>query len=351
MTDHTLATSPPRVAIIGAGLAGVGVAHALHRSGLGSLVFEKSRGAGGRTASRRREGFTYDFGANFFGPEPREAFDLLSQALGDDCTSLRGDVWTFDREGSLSPGDPGRQHARYSARGGINRAAKSVLADAPSAILIASKRIDTINGHAGSWKLTCDQGEEHGPFAAVVMTAPAPQSASIAASADSELAYALERVVYDAQFSVALALLEPAPVDEAIGALLSMDSSHPMAWITVEERKASHAPSGSGLLVVQMSPAWTAAHYETERETVSVMAQAHVEKLLGARVCEVWSDVQRWRYALPTSQLDSEAADRSEIGGLFVAGDARVGKGRATAALQNGLETGRRVASYLQHLA
>lgn len=343
-----MADTPPRVAVIGAGLSGVGVAHALHASGFGCLLFEKSRGAGGRAASRRRNGFAYDFGANFFGPEPSEAFDLLCQTLGDELIELQGDVWTFDREGTLSPGSPERQHARYSARGGVNRAAKSVLADAPSAILITSKRIERIHGRRGSWMLTCDMGEEHGPFATVVVTAPAPQASPLVADAIPALADSLTQVGYDAQFSIALALVEPAPIEPAVGALLNADREHPIAWITVEERKPDHAPSGSGLLVVQMSPAWTQAHYEAAKESIAAMAQAYVEKLLGARICAEWSDVQRWRYALPTSALDSAAADKAESSGLFVAGDARIGKGRATSALHNGMVTGRRVAAYLQ---
>ncbi len=272
---------------------------------------------------------------------------MLSRTLGDELVELQGDVWTFDRDGTLTPGDPERQHPRYSARAGINRAAKSVLADAPSAILITSKRIETIHGRSGSWKLTCDKGEEHGPFAAVVVTAPAPQAAPIVASASPTLAHSLEQVAYDAQFSIALALLEPAPIDPAIGALLNLDREHPIAWITVEERKPGHASGDSGLLIVQMSPRWTQSHYEVAKETISAMAQAYVEQVLGARICEEWSDVQRWRYALPTSALDSATADEAESGGLFIAGDACIGKGRATSALHNGLETGRRVAAFL----
>ncbi len=231
------------------------------------------------------------------------------KSLGDERVELVGDVWTFDRAGKLSPGDPTRQHARYSVRRGINRAAKSVLAAAPRALLITSKRISSIHGSAGNWKLTCDQDEEHGPFAAVVVTAPAPQAAPIVAPASHQLAQKLGEVTYDAQFSIALALLEPAPVEPGIGALLNSDREHPIAWVTVEERKPGHAPDEGGLLVVQMSPEWTRAHYETRQETVSAMAQAHIENLLGARVCEEWSDVQRWRYALPTSALDPATAD------------------------------------------
>ncbi|HIP78813.1 MAG TPA: FAD-binding protein, partial [Kiloniellaceae bacterium] len=43
----------PRIAVIGAGLAGLLCARRLQDAGLHPVVFEKSRGLGGRLATRR----------------------------------------------------------------------------------------------------------------------------------------------------------------------------------------------------------------------------------------------------------------------------------------------------------
>ena len=52
-----------RIAIIGAGLAGLSAARALTAAGHTPVVFEKSRGLGGRLATRRTEFGPIDHGA------------------------------------------------------------------------------------------------------------------------------------------------------------------------------------------------------------------------------------------------------------------------------------------------
>ncbi len=53
-----------RVAVIGAGMAGLACAAALHAAGLDLTVFDKGRRAGGRTATRRVDGMAFDHGAS-----------------------------------------------------------------------------------------------------------------------------------------------------------------------------------------------------------------------------------------------------------------------------------------------
>ena len=64
MSEH-----PPVVtstAIVGAGIAGMSAARMLVEHGHDVTVFEKSRGAGGRAARRRCDGFEFDHGAQYF---------------------------------------------------------------------------------------------------------------------------------------------------------------------------------------------------------------------------------------------------------------------------------------------
>lgn len=64
MTERTL--KPGRVAVVGAGLAGLACAEALQASGATVTVFDKSRGPSGRMSTRRGDTWQCDHGAQYF---------------------------------------------------------------------------------------------------------------------------------------------------------------------------------------------------------------------------------------------------------------------------------------------
>ena len=67
-----------KVAIIGAGLAGLTVARQLLKLNADVIVFEKSRGLGGRLATRRADWANIDLGAQYFTARS-EAFQREAQ--------------------------------------------------------------------------------------------------------------------------------------------------------------------------------------------------------------------------------------------------------------------------------
>ena len=69
-----------RIAVIGAGMAGLTLAHKLGTHSQVSL-FEKSRGVGGRIASRRAEPYSFDHGAQFFKIDSQEFADFMSPLI------------------------------------------------------------------------------------------------------------------------------------------------------------------------------------------------------------------------------------------------------------------------------
>ena len=74
------------IAIIGAGLAGLTAARVLSRAGRGVRVFDKSRGTGGRLATRRGDHGTFNHGAPV--AQGDAAFDCAMADLGiDRCGS------------------------------------------------------------------------------------------------------------------------------------------------------------------------------------------------------------------------------------------------------------------------
>ncbi len=67
------------VIVVGAGIAGLTCARELQRRGVASVVLERSRGVGGRCATRRIEGQAVDHGMPFLHVRSREFSDLIEQ--------------------------------------------------------------------------------------------------------------------------------------------------------------------------------------------------------------------------------------------------------------------------------
>ena len=53
-----------RIAVIGAGIAGLGCAYVLQKAGFEVTVFEKNPRVGGRMSSRTKNGYVFDLGAD-----------------------------------------------------------------------------------------------------------------------------------------------------------------------------------------------------------------------------------------------------------------------------------------------
>ncbi len=67
------------IAIIGTGIAGLAAAQALHAAGHPVQLFDKSRGSGGRMASKRSDAGALDLGAQYFTARDRRFVEMVQQ--------------------------------------------------------------------------------------------------------------------------------------------------------------------------------------------------------------------------------------------------------------------------------
>ena len=97
--------------IVGAGISGLLIARVLHDSGARVTVLEKSRGFGGRLATKRVGDAVFDQGAQYFTvKDPRFA------------------AWVekWEREGLVSLWPGGERHRRYIGRPSMTSVAKAL---------------------------------------------------------------------------------------------------------------------------------------------------------------------------------------------------------------------------------
>ncbi|MFQ6540261.1 FAD-dependent oxidoreductase [Aphanothece stagnina] len=73
-----------RIAVVGAGMAGLAAARALQAQGFAVTVFEKSRGFGGRCATRWIGDYRFDTGATFVTPDGHALGAVMQTELSTD---------------------------------------------------------------------------------------------------------------------------------------------------------------------------------------------------------------------------------------------------------------------------
>lgn len=341
------------IGIVGAGSASAAATFVLDSAVPDAeiTVLEKSGGVCGRAATRRRGAVTYDYGANYVKSDDRRVAELLTETLDDGgLVAIEEPTYTFDASGEVSPGRDPEGH-RWTYREGLTQIAKRLFARTDAAVHRRT-RVETIGRDetADIWTLADADGHEWGPFDAILLTPPAPQTAELLADARWEsptrqaLAAAAREVPYRPVWSAVLGY--GFELDVPYYALINTDDEHEVGWLAREECKAGHVPDGESVLVVQAAPDWTRERFdEPPAENVAALAN-HAAGLVGDdRLRDpAWTDHQGWRYALPDEGTIPGPLREAEHEGLYCAGDWVAGEARVHAALASGLEVGERMA-------
>lgn len=342
------------IGFVGAGAGTAAAAYTLRDVDADVTVLEKSGGVCGRAATRRKGDYeyVYDYGANYVKSKDERVNRLLTEEL--DATGLvdaAEPVWTFDADGEISEGRDADDH-KWSYERGLTQIAKRLFA-ATDATVHRRTRVETVRRDGERWSLVDGEGETYGPFDRLVLNPPAPQTAELLRSAEwndglrGEIAAEAESVAYRTITTAVLGYEDG--IDRPWYALVNTDKAHDLGWLSREECKDGHVPEGESLLVAQMSPEWSTAHYDDDATSVCEAAATMTADLLDEpRLADPsWTDHQGWGYALPEDGADTTLLGEAAAYDLHFTGDWVAGEARLHAALRNGLETGDRLAAGL----
>lgn len=316
------ASPSPRIAVVGAGMAGLACARALRRRGLAPLVLEKSRGLGGRMATRHTgRGDRFDHGAQFVtARDPRFAAELQALARAGAARP-----WAP----RLPSGSEAPTHAWWIGTRGM-RPLVDPLADALDVRLQAT--VTGLSRHHGRWRLALDDGEYLDGFDAVAVAAPAPQARVLLDGAGSPLAAALDAVETAPCWALMLAFDTRWALPFDAG---RVEDGGPVAWLA---RQSSRFDGDDGIdrWVVHASPAWSVEHLEcTPDEVVPQLLSALATQLGTPAPPPALAQAHRWRYAMTIRPLGRPfLADPAD--GLWAGGDWCLGA-RVENAFQSGI--------------
>jgi predicted NAD/FAD-dependent oxidoreductase len=312
-----------KVAVIGAGVAGLTCARTLDASGLQVVVFDKARGPGGRTSTRRGDGVAFDHGAQYFTCRS-EAF---SRRLEDWVARGVARAWT-EPVVDLAPG--GRTRSRKLERRWVGVPGMNALAkDLAKGLRVEVRtRVERIERERAGWCLRAEQGEDAEGFDAVLVATPAPQAVPLLATVPA-LADHAEAVRTDPCWTLMLAFEEP--LGTLFGGAFVADS--PLGWIA---RDASKPGRGEAeCWVLQATPEWSRSHLEDEADAAADTLLEAFETALGRSLAKPsHAAAHRWRYARTTLAAGSPCLWHAPTG-IGACGDWLLGA-RVEAAFESG---------------
>jgi photolyase PhrII len=293
-----------RIAVIGAGLAGLAAARTLADQNHAVTLFEKSRGRGGRAATRRIEhaGVVVgaDHGAQYFtARDPRFRRRVLSWVQRGVVAPWPGRFGAVE-QGLIRPaGDTDERFVGVPGMSALGR----LLAEALDVRL--GTRVAPPERADGQWRLRDDTGAELGAFDRVLIAAPAPQAADLLAAAPA-LAARAAGVAYAPCWTL-LAGFDKA-VDLPWDGLFINDDS-PLGWVARNGSKPGRPRAGQGeVWVLHGAPGFSRTHLEAEPAPVADALLAAFAALAdlaggGSLPAPAWWQAHRWRYSFCETPL------------------------------------------------
>jgi len=300
MTARPVTRRPPSVAIVGAGMSGLACARALAASGWTVRLFEKSRGPGGRAATRRGDAGPYDHGAQYF--TVREAAFAQAVARWQAAGVLApwpARIVHLDRSGRPARAAEPDRTGRQVGLPGMSSLGRH-LADG----------LDVAYGHtvcgtqreAGGWRLAVVAAAGAAPRTLperwdwLVCSAPAPQTASLLAPLPTLAAAAAARTMQPCWATMVDFAENP---DTGWDAAFVDDDV--LAWAAREASRPGR-PAG-GRWVLHASVAWSVRHLEASSATVAASMVEAFARVAGVRALPRAAVAHRWRYARPDPAL------------------------------------------------
>jgi photolyase PhrII len=320
----------PRVAVIGAGVAGLACARTLHDHGLPVVVFDKARGPGGRTSTRRAEGGGFDHGALYFtARDPRFRRVVESWVLDGVVAPWEGRFVRLKAGGERSPDL--LQTERFV---GVDRMSAVAAHLAAELKLTPSVQVSALHHDGRRFTLIDGAGAAHEGFDVVLLALPAPQAAPLLALSPSLAVRAAEARLDPCQ---AVMVRLAAPLDLGFDAARVEGSA--LGYAARDSSKPGRAPGERWVL--HGARDWSATHLEDPPELVVKALVGAFSEVAGAEVLPVEANAHRWRYALATGPFGEDALWDNTLG-LGACGDWCVGP-RVEAAYLSGVAMAGRV--------
>lgn len=328
----------PRIAVIGAGISGLFAARTIADHGLEVVVFEKSRGVGGRMATRRTPSQQrFDHGAQYFTARDERFLRHVRswQAQGvvaswPDQNQGNGDQIAVIENGEIKSYSTSEQ--RFVGTPGMNAIGKHLADGLDIQLKTEVKSIAFTNN-----QITLKDSSQKvlGDFDSLVISAPAAQTAELLSDFPI-IGEPISKITMNPCWAVMAEF--PQPLGTAWAAAFVNDSS--ISWVARNQTKPGRQSSHEQL-VIHANAQWSTNHWDENPEQVSATLLDELWRATSvAPQNPITAIAHRWKYAIPVnpakieSYFDAETgiaacgdwANGSRVEGAFLSGMSAAGR-------------------------
>lgn len=326
-----------KIAIIGTGLSGSYLAYLL-KNKYEVHCFDKARGDGGRSSSKRIDGSSFDFGLSYFKINNSELKkELESDVFSEVLTKWQAKVLEIDKYDSTATEESVEEY--YTAKPFASSLCKKFLEGIEYNHKL-HKVLEIIKTGEKNYSLKIEKDEselEIDGFAKVICTAPNVQSAEITKNF-TEISSICLRAVMSSNFVVLLSSKDTMKSSEQVLNSDIIKITHsPISDIVFNHKKPDRNSEVTSI-VIKANHFWSKSHIEIDKENLKKLLTEECLSLCGIKDLEIdFSHIHRWLYSetlKPALEIkdfrhedlfirDSLPEDKSEQ--IYVCGDWCIG--------------------------
>lgn len=282
------------VGIIGSGMAGLACAIRLNAVGIRVGIYEKSRGPGGRMASKRFDGDarTLDMGAQYFTVRNTRFRRFLESYAGfDTFAAWSGRLLHEASDGGLEAFTVQQRFVGTPRMSAITRALSRHV---PVEYGVQAERLEH---DADGWRIISRDGHCIGPYDALVLTPPPAQSNCLL-NGFPEQQKELEG--YSMLPCMAVAVRFSAPLDLDFEGVQLV--RHPvLRWAGLDSSKPGR--DGGEWWVLHAEPHWSRSQLDKPEEVMSDALVEAFRERFSVKTPDAERRIHRWRYAIPETEV------------------------------------------------
>lgn len=283
-----------KVAVIGAGVAGVTAAITLQKNGLYSNVFDKGRNIGGRCSTRSGE-YTFNHGAPFF-----TANDSKFAAIVERQIKI-GNVRPWHGRFAIPTTSEVSLNGRSNYYIGVTGMRGFVEGLGDNINILTSSEIASIKKCANGWRLKNIDGYDVGEYSAVILAMPPEQTRRVLPS-NSTIFPKIAEFKSEPRWAVM------ATFEKSLSTNFDyMELEHPMLKTLVKQPSELSNP-GEENWVIYSNTHWATKNINANRDDVAKEMLGAFKKIIGGHFREPrYVRAHRWRLALPSMNCSKDS--------------------------------------------